>query len=334
MLNFQSLYYNIHRLGVTNSIVVNYDGRELPGVFSAFDRVLLDAPCSGLGVISKDQSIKLNRTYKDIVEQTRVQKELLLAAIDCCSHKSKNGGIIVYSTCSISVEENEWVVDYALKNRHVKLLDAELGIGEDGFTRFRDKRFHPSLKLTKRIYPHLHNMDGFFVAKFKKYADGAKDFNYEKERNPKKPVNADEEESDEYDDEMDREILGGEKKNKGKKVENVVESEDDSAEEFDDDEESIEELIKKGGKSAKAKPINLKKDTKITKKIDNQEFVEKKVNKNKKKGKGNKKTEKPKKIAKTAGVVNISQLPEVVEKMEKKEEKKEVKLLNKKRKNK
>ncbi len=50
----------------------------------------------------------------------------------------------------------------------------ELQIGEDGLTKYRDKRFHPSLKLTKRIYPHLHNMDGFFVAKFKKYADGSK----------------------------------------------------------------------------------------------------------------------------------------------------------------
>jgi ribosomal RNA methyltransferase Nop2 len=58
---------------------------------------------------------------------------------------------------------------------YIKLTTIELQIGEDGFTSFRDKRFHPSLKLTKRIYPHLHNMDGFYVAKFKKYADGEKE---------------------------------------------------------------------------------------------------------------------------------------------------------------
>jgi ribosomal RNA methyltransferase Nop2 len=57
----KSLYYNIHRLGVKNAIITNYDGRELSKIYSGFDRVLLDSPCSGLGVISKDQSIKLNR---------------------------------------------------------------------------------------------------------------------------------------------------------------------------------------------------------------------------------------------------------------------------------
>ena len=80
----------------------------------------------------------------------------------------------MYSTCSISVEENEWVVDYALNNRFVKLVETGLEVGEPGFSSYKHQRFHPSLKQTKRIYPHVHNMDGFFVAKLRKFANGVK----------------------------------------------------------------------------------------------------------------------------------------------------------------
>lgn len=79
-----------------------------------------------------------------------------------------------YSTCSISVEENEWVIDFALRCRYVKLVETGIEIGEPGLTKHKEKRFHPTLNLTKRIYPHIHNMDGFFVAKLRKFANGEK----------------------------------------------------------------------------------------------------------------------------------------------------------------
>lgn len=174
---------NLHRLGVKNAIVCIHDGRKIPKVMKGFDRVLLDAPCSGLGVISRDQSVKLQRTVKDIQRIAHLQKELLCAAIDAVDPKSSSGGIIVYSTCSISCEENEQVVQYALSRRFVRLVDTGLTVGKPGLTRFKDRRFHPSLALTKRFYPHVHNMDGFYVAKLQKYKNGVKNDGEEDEDN-------------------------------------------------------------------------------------------------------------------------------------------------------
>lgn len=89
---------------------------------------------------------------RDVKIAAHLQKELLLAAIDC----TKKGGYVAYSTCSIAVHENEWVIDYALRNRFVKLVETGLTIGEDGLTKYRERRFDPSLKLTSttsRIIP-------------------------------------------------------------------------------------------------------------------------------------------------------------------------------------
>jgi ribosomal RNA methyltransferase Nop2 len=165
----KALVGNIHRLGVKNAVVCCYDARAFPRVLGGFDRVLLDAPCSGTGIIAKDASVKTSKTEKDFMLLPHQQKQLLLAAIDSVDHASATGGYVVYSTCSVTVEENEQVVQYALQRRpNVKLVDTGLVFGRDGFTRYMGHTFDPRMKLAKRYYPHAFNVDGFFVAKLKK----------------------------------------------------------------------------------------------------------------------------------------------------------------------
>lgn len=167
----KGLIGNIHRLGVKNTIVSNLDAHEaFPKIMGGFDRVLLDAPCTGTGVISKDPKVKTSKTERDFLAIPHKQKQLLLAAIDSTNHHSKTGGYIVYSTCSVTVEENEQVIQYALNKRpNVRIVDTGLGdFGSEGFTSFMGKKFDERMRLARRYYPHRENVDGFFVCKLKK----------------------------------------------------------------------------------------------------------------------------------------------------------------------
>eukprot|EP01067_Filipodium_phascolosomae_P005513 Filipodium_phascolosomae@DN3587_c0_g1_i1.p1 len=166
-----ALTANLHRLGITNSIVTCMDGRQLPKCLPTVDRVLLDAPCSGLGIISRDSSVKTNRTVEDFQTHSMLQKQLIVAAIDLVNASTPRGGYIVYSTCSLSVEENEAVINYAIGARNVKVVPLGVDIGVPGFTNFRSRHFHPDLANCRRLYPHVHNTDGFFVAKIHKISN-------------------------------------------------------------------------------------------------------------------------------------------------------------------
>ncbi|THC92521.1 hypothetical protein EYZ11_008004 [Aspergillus tanneri] len=167
----KGLIGNIHRLGCKNTIVTHLDARDaFPKAIGGFDRVLLDAPCTGTGVISKDPSVKTSKNERDFLAIPHMQRQLLLAAIDSVDHSSKTGGYLVYSTCSVTVEENEAVVQYVLRKRpNVKIVDTGLGsFGSPGFSKYMGKHFDSKMPLTRRYFPHRENVDGFFVCKLKK----------------------------------------------------------------------------------------------------------------------------------------------------------------------
>ncbi|KAL4787039.1 NOL1/NOP2/sun family-domain-containing protein [Aspergillus varians] len=167
----KGLIGNIHRLGCKNTIVTHLDARTaFPKAMGGFDRVLLDAPCTGTGVIAKDPTVKTNKTERDFLAIPHMQRQLLLSAIESVDHSSKTGGYIVYSTCSVTVEENEAVVQYVLnKCPNVKLVDTGLGdFGTPGFTNYMGKHFDAKMTKTRRYFPHRENVDGFFVCKLKK----------------------------------------------------------------------------------------------------------------------------------------------------------------------
>ena len=97
---------------------------------------------------------------------------MLLHAIDAVDANSPTGGIIVYATCSVTIDENEAVVAYALrKRRNVKIEPSGLAFGDEGYQRYRGKNFGPDMKLCRRYWGHKHNLDGFFVCRLRKFSN-------------------------------------------------------------------------------------------------------------------------------------------------------------------
>jgi 16S rRNA (cytosine967-C5)-methyltransferase len=136
------------RLGATGVRVVVADGRDLPPDLDGFDRALVDAPCSGLGVLASRPDLRWRAE-----PLPELQRELLRAAID----RVRPGGTIVYSTCTIGRQECEDVVDAVVADGLVE-IDASLG---DEWPAFR----HRSRPAFLQTLPHVHSTSGFFVAR-------------------------------------------------------------------------------------------------------------------------------------------------------------------------
>jgi ribosomal RNA methyltransferase Nop2 len=164
----KSLVSTIHRLGIENSIITNFDGSIFPQKMKGFDKVLLDAPCTGSGIISHDNQIKIRKINSALLINSTLQKRLLLAAIDSLKKNYKKDTFLVYSTCSLLVEENECIIQYALEKRDIKIIPTGLNFGLPGFSKYKNIIFNSKMNHSKRFFPHIHNIDGFFICKVQK----------------------------------------------------------------------------------------------------------------------------------------------------------------------
>jgi NOL1/NOP2/sun family putative RNA methylase len=158
----RSLSFNIARCGVMNTLIYQMDATKSPCLNISFDRILLDAPCSGEGVMWKDVSRRTSRVPDDVSKCSLLQKKLFEAALEVL----KPGGLILYSTCSFAPEENESVVNSILKKFDVEVELIPFGI--EGLTSFGKTVFDERLRRTVRFYPHIHNSTGFYLAKLRK----------------------------------------------------------------------------------------------------------------------------------------------------------------------
>ena len=157
----KALRSNIARLGVHNVIAIRIDLRKF-NTNIKFNKVLLDAPCTGEGLIPVKPERKRSRTMNDLRKLGLLQVEMLLKALDL----AQEGGTIVYSTCSIAPEENELVIDTVLEiYKHASITKIQSPIGSRGLTKYFNLEFTHDLQYAIRLYPYKHGTEGFFIAK-------------------------------------------------------------------------------------------------------------------------------------------------------------------------
>lgn len=157
----KGLYSNIQRCGVRNVALTNFDGRVFGGWLpEQFDAILLDAPCSGEGTIRKDPDAMNNWSRESVLNIAETQKDLIESAF----HALKPGGVLVYSTCTLNLEENQQVCHHLKDTFGDKVTfeplnalfeGAEKACTEEGFL---------------HIYPQIFDSEGFFVARLRKQA--------------------------------------------------------------------------------------------------------------------------------------------------------------------
>ena len=165
-MRLKPLSLNVQRMGLTNSVITQGKAQNLRYLNQKFDRVLLDAPCSGTGTICK--SLKTVKTWNPagITKLAKTQQKLIETAFGLLNP----GGILVYSTCSVEPEENEGVIDHLLRNfPDAEIMPIKLNIkSSEPITEFEDTVYDNEIKKSLRLWPQDNMTEGFFVCKIRK----------------------------------------------------------------------------------------------------------------------------------------------------------------------
>jgi NOL1/NOP2/sun family putative RNA methylase len=159
-IRLAALGINVQRMGVVNTTVTLMHAQRFHGM--QFDRILLDAPCSGTGTIRKSLKTVQMWNFLMIKRLAKTQRQLISAAFE----NLKQGGRLVYSTCSIDPEENEAVIDFLLsKYTNARLMPIRLSISRsEPVLEFEGQGYNPDIRNCLRLWPQDNNTEGFFVA--------------------------------------------------------------------------------------------------------------------------------------------------------------------------
>jgi len=188
---------NLERFGVTNTIVTKMDGVFLCSKLKKktnfkFDKILVDAPCSGEGTLRKSPKTLLQWNINFIKNLSHIQKRLVAEAIKIL----KVNGEMIYSTCTLAPEENEGIIQFLIENFDVEIQEIKLPLkSRCGICEWEGKKHAEEVKRACRIYPQDNDTDGFFLCKLKKLSEkGCADIEEKKEGRNKYPRKEDLEE--------------------------------------------------------------------------------------------------------------------------------------------
>ncbi|MEM2628442.1 MAG: RsmB/NOP family class I SAM-dependent RNA methyltransferase [Acidilobaceae archaeon] len=159
----RALRSHMQRMGFTNYLIVKANSRMLPEDLK-YDRVLLDAPSSGEGIIRKDPKRKMRGRREDIKRIHELQYSLLMKAY----RLTREDGVIVYAACSTAVEEGEYVINKLLESTsNIYVEKPKIEGLSSGITSYRGVEFNSEVSKCSRLWPHIHGTEGFFICRLR-----------------------------------------------------------------------------------------------------------------------------------------------------------------------